>query len=449
LGYLTEAQAIQVLDRQQGRKNGGAESVPEVYSFKHYGEMAIEMGFIDHRQMEECLARQSWFQSSGDDIACGWSAQPAPDASSAEAGHYPWLVCGVNQGMMLQWAAAFAANGMVLEHLYPLVGCAATAPELLSKEAGDVLLIEAHAGLVAALRITAGSITAINLQQSTLNSTMDACLEAYHALTPPKAKAIWLASAVGESDNLEMGLASLLGHTVDQLKTIKGEATPSMVGAARHTLALAGATRCCAVSVQGPKVPLWQKIEVRAFAAGLLLIVGLGAAELVLQLRQNLAEAEHERVTKAAAIIDEAISKVQVQIDHIKKLQGDLKAKDDEMMQLKNRMDLLAKEVPKRSALVQSLFAELNSTVPDDMVIDSIEETPQFGFKVAAWSLSEKSAQQFVKSFQAAIEPSGLKLMEVTVSSQLGRLGLQGYLLRFRAAKQADVLPVVAVVGKK
>lgn len=443
LGYLTEAQAIEVLDRQQGRKNGGAESALEIYSFKRYGEMAIEMGFIDHRQMEECLARQAWLQGSGDDIACGWSAQPTLNEQVAESGHYPWLVCGVNQGMMLQWAAAFAANGVVLDYLYPLVGCAATAPELLTKEAGDVLLIEAHAGLVAGLRVTAGSVMAINLQQSTLHSTLDACLEAYHALTPPDAQAVWLASAVGESDGLEVGLASMLGHTVEQLASIKGDATQGMLGAARNALVLTGAARCCAVSVLGPKVPLWQKIEFRAIAAGLLLILGLGAAELVLQLRQNIAEAEHDRVAKVAAVMDEAVSKVQVQIDHIKKLQGDLKAKKEEMVQLKNRMDLLAKEVPKRSALVQSLFAELNSTVPDDMVIDHIEEAPQFGFKVTAWSLSEKSAQQFVKAFQAAMEPSGLKLMDVTVSGQLGRLGLQGYVLRFRAVKQADVLPVL------
>ncbi|NOS95247.1 MAG: hypothetical protein HOP26_02365, partial [Methylotenera sp.] len=367
--------------------------------------------------------------------------QPAPvGTEAAESGHYPWLVSGVNQGMMQQWAAAFAASGVVLEHLYPLVGCAATSPELAPSEAGDVLLIEAHAGLVAGVRVSAGSVIAINLQQSTLKDTIDACLEAYHVLTPPEVKTIWLASAIGESDGLEISLTSMLGRPVNPLEIVKGDATPGMLGAARNALALAGAGRSCAVSVQGAKLPLWQSIEFRAIAAGLLLVIAVGAAEAVLQLRQNLAQAEAERVGKAAAVMDETVGKVQVRIDEIKKLKDELKAKNETLDKLQKRIDLLAIDVPKRTALVQSLLADLSSTVPEDMVIDRIEETPKDGFRVSAWSLTEKSAQQFVKAFQSAMESLGFKVMDVTVSSQTGRLSLQGYALRFRLVNQQDLV---------
>ncbi len=441
LGYLTEAQATEVLDRQQGRKGAENALTLEVYSFKRYGEMAIEMGYINHRQMEECLTRQAWLQGSGEDIACGWSAQLAPvSAEASESGHYPWLVSGVNQGMMQQWEAAFADSGVELEHLYPLVGCAATSPELAPSEAGDVLLIEAHAGLVAGVRVSAGSVIAINLQQSTLKDTTDACLEAYHVLTPPEVKTVWVASAIGESDGLEISLTSMLGRPVNQLEIVNGDATSGMLGAARNALLLAGAERSCAVSVQGAKLPIWQNIEFRAMAAGLLLVIGVGAAEAVLQLRQNLAEAEAERVGKAAAVMDEAVAKVQVRIDEIKKLKDELKAKNETLDKLQKRIDLLAIDVPKRAALVQSLLADLSSTVPEDMVIDRIEETTKDGFRISAWSLTEKSAQQFVKAFQSAMESLGFKVMDVTVSSQTGRLSLQGYALRFRLVNQSDLV---------
>jgi hypothetical protein len=440
LGYLTEAQAKEVLDRQQGRKGVEEASALEVYSFKRYGEMAIEMGYITHRQMEECLTRQAWLQGSGEDIACGWSAQISPvSAEAAEGGQYPWLVSGVNQGMMQQWTTAFTENGVVLESLYPLVGCAATAPELFPNEAGDVLLIEAHAGLVAGVRVSAGAVVAINLQQSTLKDTIDACLEAYHVLTPPELKHIWLASAIGESDGLEISLTSMLARPVNQLAAVVGDATPGMLGAARHALGFNGQTRCCAISVQGPKMPLWQSLEVRAIAAGLLLALGLGTAELVLQLQQNLAEAEREKVTQQAGVMDEAIGRVQVQIDAIKKLQDSLKARNDEMALLKSRTDLLSIDVPKRSAFLQSLFVELSSITPEDMVIESIEETPRDGFRVVAWSLTEKSAQQFVKGFQSSMDPYGLKVVDVSVGSQTGRLNLFGYILRLRLVKQVVV----------
>lgn len=433
LGYLTEAQATEVLERQQGRKGVVETNATEVYSFKRYGEMAIEMGFINHRQMEECLTRQAWLQGSGEDIACGWVAQPvSANTDAAEDGHYPWLVCGVNQGMMQQWAAAFAAGGVLLEHLYPLVGCAATAPELVSNANGDVLLIEAHAGLIAGVRVSSGAVMAINLQQSTLKNTLDASLEAYHVLTPPDVQTIWLASAIGESDGLEISLTSMLGRQVNQLSIVEGDITPGMVGAARNALQMAGGSRGCAVSVQGPKLPLWNQIEFRAIAAALLLVIGVGAAEVVLQLRQNIAETEAERVGKQAAEMDQAVSRVQVRVDAIKKLQADIKAKNDALSLLQKRMDLLSIDVPKRSALVLGIFSELSRTVTDEMVIDRFEETPNDGFRVTAWALTEKSAQQFVKSYQSVMEPMGYKVVDVTVGPQIGRLSLQGYILRLR-----------------
>lgn len=443
LGYLTEMQATEVLKEQQSQNSaGGGVSLRDVFSFKRYGELAIEMGYINHRQMEECLTRQAWLQSSGEEIACGWTAQQISDADSVESGQYPWLVCGVNQGMMQQWAQAFASADVELSEVYPLVGCASTAPDLISNEAGDVVLLEAHAGLVAGVRISSGAVTAVSLQQSTLRGALDSCLEAFHVLMSPDIKAVWLASAIGESDGLEISLTSMLGRPVNQIAVVKGNASPGMLGAARHALGLSGASRCCAVLVQGPKVPLWSKVEFRAIAAGLALFLCIGGAELVLQLRQNLAESDREKFTKSAALMDEAVAKVQMRIDAIKKLKEDLKAKNESAETLQKRIDLLTIDVPKRMALVQKIIGDLMMVVPEDMVIDRIEETTKDGFKITAWSLSEKSAQQFVKSFQASLESSGLNIVDVSVSPQIGRLNLQGYTLRFRAVDLQKIVTV-------
>lgn len=450
LGFLTDLQATEVLKQQQSQNAaGGGVSSRDVFSFKRYGELAIEMGYINHRQMEECLTRQAWLQSSGEEIACGWTAQPAVDATVAESGQYPWLVCGVNQGMMQQWAQAFASVSVELVEVYPLVGCASTAPEVISYEAGDVLLLETHAGLVSGVRISSGAVTAINLQQSALKGTLDACLEAYHVLASPDVKAVWLASAMSGADGLEINLASMLGKPVNQLATVKGDVSSGMLGAARHAMSLLGATRCGAVLVNGPKVPLWNKVEFRALAAGLFLLLSVGAAELVLQLRQNLAEAEHEKAAKAAATMDEAVAKVQVRIDAIKAMKADIKAKNEAIDKLQKSIDLLTVDVPNRTALVQKLMNDLSITVPEDMVIDRIEESSKDGFKVLAWTLSEKSAQQFVKSFNAAMTSVGLSAVDVTVTPQTGRLSLQGYGLRFRAVNTQNSTAAVPETKKQ
>ena len=66
-------------------------------------------------------------------------------------------------------------------------------------------------------------------------------------------------------------------------------------------------------------------------------------------------------------------------------------------------------------------------------MIDRIAEDPIYGFTINAWSLNEKSAQEFIKVFQVAVHPLGYKLKDITVATQTGRLGLLGYSINFNA----------------
>jgi hypothetical protein len=72
------------------------------------------------------------------------------------------------------------------------------------------------------------------------------------------------------------------------------------------------------------------------------------------------------------------------------------------------------------------------------VVIDRIAEDPIYGFTINAWSLNDKSAQEFVKTLQVAVHPLGYKLKDVTVSSQTGRLGLMGSSVSFSATSLDD-----------
>ena len=74
----------------------------------------------------------------------------------------------------------------------------------------------------------------------------------------------------------------------------------------------------------------------------------------------------------------------------------------------------------------------------DDIVINRIAEDSINGFAINAWSLNEKSAQEFVKTFQVAVYPLGYKLKDITVTGQTGRLGLLGYAVNFNATTLDD-----------
>lgn len=460
LGYLTEEQARAVIDMQQGRgKPGGAEADLEIYSFKRFGDLAIELGYIERKQLDECLVRQEWLKTDGEDTACGWVAQDNP-AHAENPGSHRWLTCAVSRALMQRWTAVFSRQGVRLQGLYPLAGCAAT---MLGEGDASRLLLESHAGLVTATNILSGSITGFHMQQASLSGPLEACLEAYHALTPPEPETIWLAAVKEESGDLPAQLEQMLGREVRALPgSAQPEAidnvTPGMLGAARHALGLSGLNRCCDVPVGGPRKPAWQRLEVRAIAASLLLLLCLGAAEIALQVRMELATAKKARVDKEAATLDASVAGIQDEIGRVKKQQESLQAKRDELTRAEARIRFFGEELPERAAFVQSLLSSLEQSVTDEVVIDRIEEIPVAkpgiaaintmtasaaagniaatgGFFLHGWALNETAAQQFVQAIKNAMQPWGMAVQEVSVIAQAGRLGLQGNAVKLRIVK--------------
>src|SRR5690606_16692291 len=148
MGYLTETQVREVLDRQQGKhKTGLGDGHGTIYSYKRHGELAMGMDFITQAQLDECLAKQAWLRSDSDEISCGWAPQiyQYTDGEHEEdSGAHPWLVSAANIGMMRQWEAAFALSKVTLKQVYPLVGCAAG----LMEDTDDAILLESRDGFV-------------------------------------------------------------------------------------------------------------------------------------------------------------------------------------------------------------------------------------------------------------------------------------------------------------
>lgn len=488
LGYLNEEQARAVIETQQGR--GRPDQQLEVYSLKRFGDLAIELGYINRQQLEECLVRQEWTKTEGEEVACGWVAQRG--TPQAEAGSHHWLACAVSRALMKRWVDVFARQGIVLQSLYPLAGCAAAtlggdvANRLLIESHGGVatatvvrdgalaalhmqpetlwMLLESHAGLVTATNLRGGSVSAFHLHQSSLSGALEACLEAYHVLTPPEPDVLWLAAVSTEAGDLATQLQQVLNCRICMLPEAAGEqrvhATPGMLGVARHGLGLAGAGLCCDIPVGGARKPVMQRVEVRAALAAALLLALIGTAEIALQVRMDLVAERKARVDKEAATLDAAVASVNAEIESVKKLQETLQAKRDELARAEGRVRFFGEELPQRSAFVQSLLSALEMAVTDEVVVERVEEIPVMpgvqrtgqaplgraatpaglavppgGFRVAAWALHENAAQQFVQSMKSAMAPWGMDVIEVSVMAQTGRLGLHGNAVSLRIVK--------------
>ncbi len=431
LGYLEEAQAREILARQQGKFQGKeGEAKMEMYSLKRFGDVAIEHGYITREQLDEALAKQAWLRMEGDDIACGWQAiAHAEDAQ----GPYPWLATGVNKGLMKQWESAFAAQRVTLESLFPVAGCAAA----ILPPHEPAILLEAGGGQVVGMRLGEKGVEAVVSHESALNGAMEACLETYHGLTPPDPESIWLAVGEGGDARLAAMLSEVVGRKVRLMEPgvagVAEDVSSGMAGAARQVFGLPGSAHCGAVLTRGPKVPLRSLPQFRLAAGGALLLGGILLAEGVLQLRHSLAEAAAERVGKQAAEIDAAVARVQALI----KQKDDIKARLTEADAMALRATFYTDELPRRAALLRNLLTELENTVSDRLVLDRIAEEPQKGMVVTAWALSDAAAQQFALTLKRNLDPMGLAVVEVRVTEKNGRLSLPGYGLTLRIVDKA------------
>lgn len=486
MGYLTEEQMRGVAEAQQGR--GRPDNSVEVYTYRRFGDFAVELGYVTRQQVDECLVREEWLKAEGEDLACGWLPQ---DATQGDGYGHRWIGCAVSRTLMTRWVSVFAENKVKLQAMYPLAACAAaslgsgnTQEPHTATAAGTNgvasfhmqseslwMMLESHDSLVTATSMQRDTASGFHMQPSSPAGSLEACLEAYHALTPPEPGALWLASASTDESTgaLAAQLREVLGRDVCVLPALEGEGggivTPSMLGAAHHAMGLSSAGLCCDVPVGGPRKPPMQRVEIRAVVAGLVLAVLIGGAELALQVRQDLALEKKARIDKEAAALDASIASINAETDRIKKLQDRLKAKRDEISLAEARMKFFGQELPQRAALAQSLLAMLEQSVTEEVVIDRIEEIvvsptaarpasrpvtsggatppPPGGFRLNAWALNETAAQQFVQAVKGAMRPWGMDVVEVAVIAQTGRLGLHGNAVTLRIVK-ATPLPEVA-----
>lgn len=446
LGYLNEGQAREIIKEQQLRSRTPVQRLehldfnPNVLEaknqFKRFGDLAVELGYITPAQLDDCLARQGHLKADDDEYLFGWAAQSAGERQD-EQDTFAWLASGVSKRVLRQWVELFAAYGIRLDALYPLAGCAVAHLETLAD--GDVLL-DANAGMVAAMKFHGSRMVMLNNRHSVMTGTLETCLEAWELLQPSEIGDFWLAASGADSDKLLESLEAVLDRKLKALPNLdngkaNGDAMTigaSMLGAALHTWRMTGHRFCCEVLTVGPQPPFWKRREVRLGAAGITAVLLILAAEVSLQVSQYLQETETGRLTAKLKQATQAAAKAQAEVDATKKVGEELASQTSKRDALQMQLDMVHVTLPERAALVHGLLEDLDRMTPDDVVLESIQETSGDGFRITAWALSDSAAQRYVKSFADTVRRWNQRVVDVTVDTQQGRLGLTGYSLHFR-----------------
>ncbi len=458
-GYMTEEQARAVMDLQQGKPaaNGGL-AMAEQFSLRRFGDLAVELGYIKRSQLNACLTGQEWLKSADEAIEVGWAAQsPVEDIP----GTYNWLVSCVHQSLLQRWTEAFARQGLKLLAMYPLTGCSAA---LIPSPDSNAVIVETLPGLGFSSRLTPGGYTALRHYLNPNKAPLDIALESYHALHAPPREPVWLAGWP-PAPELAAELAHMLELELHPLShaAVGDNVSPGMAGAAYHALGLAAGERCAGVRVGGPLPPLRDRLEVRAAALVLALLLLVGVSELSLWVRQSSVDSYKQQVDASWQSIDEAIKRINAKTAEIGQIKDKIKSLRGEQSRLENLARFYDQDIPERMYLVKGVLGMLQTVVDDEVVIEKLDEPDKSAvkpaaaanpaqpagpmdakrieaehFELEAWALSDSAAQTFVKRVGDAAANWDLQVTEAKVAFGKGPLNSNGFTIKLRLVKLAE-----------
>ena len=441
LGSLTDEQVEDTLSHQLELNNTNVGTTP-----KRFGEVAESLGYISLNRVKAVLEKQIAFKPTGDDIQCGWSAQGAAIVNEAATGMHHWLGTAINKTLLRQWQAAFASQGIKLGAIYPLTGSATGLINIPAKGRKQQLLIEATQFNILGVQLVGDEVHGLHGLPNHKLSTDKNIAEAFHLLDHDMLDDVLVADSASENEVMTSKLESTLKQIltkpyqfldVPAYKAANhqayGRVSLGMLGVARHAMRMKGASLVSGVSVLEPQPPLMQHMGVRAALAGLALLGLIGVAEGVLKVREYLIDNENKKISKELEKVKKVADAMQAKVDEVKKLKDQIKALRENKKEVLATLDLLNVDLPKRSKLVITLLDELANATSDDVVVNKLSEDSVKGFKVEAWAINEKSAQEFIKAYQTAVHRLGYRLKDVTVAQSTGRLGLSGYSIDFSA----------------
>ncbi len=460
-GYMTEEQARAVMDLQQGKSRaGGGLALAEQFSLRRFGDLAVELGYIKRSQLNACLTGQEWLKAADEAIEVGWAAQSAVEDIP---GTFNWLISCVHQSLLQRWSDAFARQGLKLRTMYPLTGCSAA---LLPRTETQAVLLETQPGLGFSTRIAGSGFTALRHYLNLHKAPLDICLESYHALHAPPREPVWLASWP-QAPELAANLEHMLELELHPLThaVVGDKVSPGMAGAAYHALGLGEDERCVGVRLGGPLPALRDRLEVRAAALVLVLLVLLGVAELSLWARRSSVDSYKQQVDASWQSIDEAIKRITARTAEIGQIKDKIKSLRTEQSRLENLARFYDEDIPERMDLVKGVLGMLQTLVDNEVVIERLDEPDKSALKPAAspganstlppnpindkrieaenlvleaWALSDSAAQTFIKRVGDAAARWDLHVREPKVTFGKGPLSSNGFSISLRLVKLAE-----------
>ncbi len=431
-GYITAEQRLhiaQMLATATGPDGGR--------SMARFGELAVEQGYVDRTQLEECLRVQERLAVVDEDVLCHWQPQTVKDAEGGE--YHAWLACAMGRSARDVWTSALQRNGLKLTWIYPsIVGGALSVSnatgQSLRAAMGEVVVLDLHADQMVSARLAGGVIAGLRVGRRPVEPVTAAqCADLMHEHLRAETERIVVH---GGDAGLVDELSARLGRQVvseDSRRWIAEGTAAHMLGVARDVLGVR-------IAAHDPSPPMWRNVTAIRAAAVFSAIAVTGGTETYLRMSAYDAETQLAQREEEFEERSQLSRKVQTINSQAKALRDQVETLQTAVADADARLTIMENVLLARVKSVPGILRALQGAMNDDVVINGISENYSSTgiYQVSGWALTDTSAQLFMNRLDRNVERWQLNVVDESVARANGPMDLDGYRIQLRIVPQGE-----------
>ncbi|MCX7804148.1 MAG: hypothetical protein N3A38_03055 [Planctomycetota bacterium] len=377
------------------------------------------------RQMRELLKweLEPYIAAGGDRggrVACGWAAMDEKPSD----GKWRWVAAGISEAHRRRFTESFAAIGIRLLALYPLVGCACAC---LNGSAGaSCAVFEYRGDRLCYARFSGDRIA--SLRWVAVGRAPDDPVRSCLDLFEPEAERVWLAGRWPDAGAVARALEAELGRPCSPFpgsgRLMSGGATATggtydLMGAAAHLLGRSARGNIAFVPARDPEPPVWKSVPFL-----------IGAAATVLAAVTAATAVRLDRKADSMAEVIAANGLLRGRNAEIGRL-------DAKIAEIERCISSLRTALPRRQQTAPILLRTLRDCCPEEIIIKRLAWTESGGIAIHGWGLTARAVQAFKIELQDRLPGLILDDARQPVRKECGWAGLEGYSFEIRLTPAA------------
>lgn len=396
-----------------------------------FATKATELGLVKKADIEESLRLLAEFYYQEDEPCSRVAPLNRPEAQSSSR-DYPWLVGGIGKNLRSQWVERFAAAGIRLERIYPLA--TSSGGRLVPDDKASVGLITLLDGLDCYAAYHGANLQTLRWGPAPLSARNPEAL--VNLIASDHLDRLWISGPHRLAEPVIDALKYALDIPVASLPNseTKNEIThlasahslDGILGAIRH---LAKKTSLSLAWVEGadPAPPWWQQAAHWWKISAALVVLIILLCELSIAFRKHPVQWALREINEQIKAAQSEIAKVSSESQQADTLVKTVNDKSKAIELTKKMASILGEGLEARRVYSKAMFIALAKSVSPNVAVNKFTEDRDHFLQLEAWALTEKEAQEFVRSFADTLSPWKLSISHQQVRRRPGRLGLAGY----------------------